>query len=213
MEPAHFDNIHTQIKDSFADKKENRNLILNSKFQLLLTQLDLFKVLWWLVVALNSVAYLSKNPHPDYFSLGISSLFGIAVLILAISYTRETIDRQSEEIDVYGKKYDEFLNFLITKWQEAINKDDQNIYYGAVQNLSDNFRPEKISNKSCIGEFMIFLFFSSVFFLIVSFFFNPILLCAKILLVVLILTLSYLLAFFNWAYSVESVISKIFLRR
>lgn len=45
MEPAHFDNIHTQIKDSFADKKENRNLILNSKFQLLLTQLDLFKVL------------------------------------------------------------------------------------------------------------------------------------------------------------------------
>ncbi len=213
MEPAHFDNIHTQIKDSFANKKENRNLIFNSKFQLLLTQLDLFKVLWWIVVALSWVAYLSKNPHPDYFSLGLSFLFWLAVLFLSISYTRETIDNQSDQIDEYGSKLDDFLNFLIDKWHEAITKDDKDVYYNAVQKLSDNFKPNDEIQKSCVWEFMVFLFYSSVLFLIASFFLNPQPICEKTLLVLLVLSISWFLAFSNWSYPFLEFISSIFLRR
>jgi len=122
--------IENSIKDSFTSREKYFNFMINNNAQLELAQLDLFKTIATLTIALASIGYLYvKNIEPQFL---IISLFSAGVaFILSISYTREIIDIQSHknnksEEEVYRK-----TEISINKALESIKKDDANIFFNS----------------------------------------------------------------------------------
>lgn len=189
--------IKESINDSFDERKKAYDFVINDNSQLLLSQFDLFKVLGGLVVGLSSIGYLYGNQNLDSFSLFLSLVFWLAVLILSVSYTRETIDNRVKENDEILSDVLKKTWMLIDKAVESLKTGDEKIYFNFVESQIDT-SDKKISKKSYIWEIVVFCFYSALAFILTSFFFNPYLMCGKISLVLLVFSVAWFFAFSNW---------------
>lgn len=208
--------IKEHISDAFDEKRKVHDFAINSGFSLLLAQLDLFKVLGGLIVALSSIGYLSEQGKDlDQVSLWVSFLFGIAVLLFSVSYTRETIDNQAQQNEEIVEMVVKQSQSIIDTWVAAIKAGDDIIYYNFVESELDRIQSEtkKQTKKSYMWEIVVFSFYSAVWFLLMSVFFNSNFFCERVIWSLIILLSSFFFACANWAYPFSEFLSSVFSKR
>lgn len=205
MDEKHHKIIEDVVKDLFAFRDKFFDFEVNSNLQFLLAQLDLFKTISTIIIALVGIGYL-YNQRLDLQFLFVSLCLATIVFIFSLSYTREVIDNQSYQ----NKKIREYIynktEIAINKAIESIKKDDVDIYF--------KFTKEQLKIKyinpflNYAGEIVVFALYSSVGFLFLSYFgilysFGFLSYQTIILLVVV-----YFLSFKNWAVKVSEILSK-----
>jgi len=193
------------IADQFALKEKYSDYQLNSNFQLLLTQLDLFKTMSTLVVAIIGIGYF-LNHHVDVSFFTVSFVFSLITIFGTISYTREILDLESKQISKQGialnKKIDEIINLCV----EAIKKEDSKIFFNyAEQEVKSKYLKDRLVYA---GEIFSFCFYNSIAFGILAFFadkynFN-LLSCVTIFTVISV----YLISFKDWVRHIVNFLSK-----
>ncbi len=196
--------IKDSIKDAFDFRNDVANFEINNNFQLLTSQLDLFKVIASLAIGIASIGYLYSQKLDSGFLL-VSIIFSIISLIMSVSYTRETIDlqaRQNKEtrLNIF-KKTDEMIEVAL----KALKENNADIYFNYAEERVKDRYPEPQLNY--IGEIVIFMFYSSIGFLILSYpskiyGFEIISIQSFIL-----LATTYLLSFKDWVVKIAPLLS------
>jgi len=155
------------INKSFSIRKEFLDFEVNSQLALLLSQLDLFKVIAGLLIGVIGIGYF-YNSKLDPTFLIVALTMAILTLVLCVSYTRETIDFQDKQNKATRK-------ILFGKTEEDINvasqslKEDNSKIFFDHSNARLN-EPQIEPQLSYVGETVTFLFYLSMGFLILSFF-------------------------------------------
>jgi hypothetical protein len=167
MNEEHKKIIIKAIADQFALKEKYSDYQLNSNFQLLLVQLDLFKTISTLVVAIIGIGYFLNN-HVNTSFFIISFVFSLITILGTISYTREIIDLEFKQINKQGialnKKIDEIINLCV----EAIKKEDSKIFFDyAEQEVKSKYLKDRLVYA---GEIFSFCFYNSIAFGLLAFF-------------------------------------------
>ncbi len=196
--------IENSINDAFNFRKEFSDFEISSNFQLLTTQLDLFKVIAGLVIGVASIGYI-YNENLNSSFLGVSVFFALITLILSVSYTREVIDLQAKQnketgVNIFNKT-EEHINVAL----KSLKENDSNIFFDyAKERLNDKY-PEPQLNY--IGEIVIFIFYLSlgslVMALISSKYKFGIVSCQSIIAI----TIVYLASFKNWTTPLSNLLS------
>lgn len=155
------------LRDTFSIKDKFFDFEVNSKFQLLISQLDLFKVLASLVIGIIGIGYFF-NSKLDIIFLLVSLTFALITLILSISYTRETIDQQEKQSKETHLLIDEEVEEHINVTIDAFKKDNFEIFSDYAKNKLEKKYPNPPLNWA--GEIIIFCFYLSLGFLVVAFF-------------------------------------------
>jgi len=162
----HKDVLKNSIKDAFSLQDKFSDFEINSNFQSIISQLDLFKVIASLVIGIIGIGYLYDSKLSGNFLL-ISLIFALFTLVLSISYTREVIDSQGKQNQKthasIKQKVQEHNDIVI----EAFKKDDSEIFFKYAKAESERKHPELPLNY--MGEIIIFCFYLSVGFLGLSF--------------------------------------------
>lgn len=166
MPEEHRDIIKDSIKDLFSLQEKFSDFEVNSNFQLLISQLDLFKIIASLVVGIIGIGYLN-NPSLSNNFLLISLILALTTFILSISYTREVIDSQ--------QKLNEDTHLLVaTKVKEhneialrALRENNSDIFFNYATAEQAKIHPKQQLNW--MGEIIIFFLYLSVGFLCLSF--------------------------------------------
>lgn len=206
MNEQHKEIIKNVIQKNFSLEEKFSDFELNSNFQLLLSQLDLFKTMSALVIGLIGIGYF-YNTNLDINFLTVSFAVSIFTLFLLISYTRETIDAQSklnkQTNDIIRKN----VRSVCQKCLEALQKDNSEIFF-KYNREKLNKEHSKSPPLNYMGEIATFLFYLSVGFLILSFF-------AKIYSISLIswqtavvTFFAYILSYKNWTIKFVEISSK-----
>ncbi|MFA6520361.1 MAG: hypothetical protein WCT44_02005 [Candidatus Paceibacterota bacterium] len=161
MHEEHKKIIVKAIEDSFRLKDKYSDYELNSNFQLLLTQLDLFKTISTLVVAIVGIGFFFKD-QLDLQFLILSLTFSLFTVIGTISYTREIVDFEAKEIkrqgDIFKEKMDEVINAAV----DAIQRGDAKIYFDyAAKEAQAKYLKERVVYA---GEIFAFCFYNSISF-------------------------------------------------
>lgn len=206
MDPEHKLIIKKAIEDLFKFQDKVREFKINNDFALLVAQLDFFKVISTIVVALAGIGYFYDSNLDKKF-LGLSLVASLLVLLLSTSYVRENIDSHAGENQKIYEFSENETNIGIEKAVEAIEKDEANIFFDYAKNRTKN--KEKVEPPSnCMGEIIVFLFYLSLGFLILSYFskkYNFFIISFQTWIV---LFFSYVLSFWNWAIKTSKLISK-----
>ncbi len=128
MLQEHKDIIKNSIKDIFTVQEEFSDFEVNSNFQSLIAQLDLFKVIASLVIGIIGISYLYDSNLDKHFLL-VSLAFATTTLLLSISYTREAIDlqpKQNENTHLFiANKTKEHIDIAL----KALKEDDSDIFF------------------------------------------------------------------------------------
>jgi hypothetical protein len=200
----HKDILKNSIKDAFSLQDKFSDFEINSNFQSLISQLDLFKVVASLEIGIIGIGYLYDSKLNGNFLL-ISLISALFTLVLSISYTREVIDSQSKQNQkthaIIKQKVQEHNDVVI----EAFKKDDSEIFFEYARNESERKHLESPLNY--MGEIIIFCFYLSVGFLGLSFvsYKYPIeLVSVKVLLLLIAI---FLISFKDWSMQFSKILS------
>jgi hypothetical protein len=192
--------INQGIKDLFLLKKETNSYERELNTQLLFFQLDLFKNIATLSLALLSITFafgtkIFENTNHIFLTLSVFLYF--CTLVITISYTRELIDLRSSELkegsDAIKEKTDRAIEVAV----ESIKKGKSELYFNFAEGEIKNYDDKVKLNYA--GEIITFLFYLGISFEILSFLakyydFSP--LSTYICLAILF---SYLLSFKAWS--------------
>lgn len=206
MLPEHEKIIGDSIQGFFSLQEKFSDFELNSNFQLLLSQLDLFKLLASLVVAIIGIGYLYNSKLDGDFLL-LSLIFSLTTLIVAISYTRESIDRQPKLTELtrqnIWQKSQEHVRIVL----EAKKLDDFQIYSNYARGELEEAHKNKKILMNQIGEIITFFFYLSIGFLVFSFVSSNYQVNVLSLPTLLLLIVVYLVSFKSWAICVSEKLS------
>lgn len=161
------DQIKKTIGELFNLRDKYFDFQINTKFQLGLAQLDLFKTLSTIVIALLGIGYVFDAKFNKDF-LFISTAFILIVLFGTISFIRESIDSEDKSLEDNEILIKEKTEETIRKSVEALEKDDFNIYFDFVKQKATEFHPQK-EDLLYTGEIFNFLLYLSIFFLTLSY--------------------------------------------
>lgn len=208
MEEEKKEIIKETIKDAFKMKEKYSDLELNQSFQLFISQLDFFKTLATLISAIIGIGYVFGNFQNTDFLLaaGISSL---AVIIGAISYTREIINSEAKKIKNTGKNINKQMDEVIYRSSEYYKNND---FKGYVDSLNEKVSAEKVAADApgeliYADEIFTMLLYNSIFFILLGFFANKYNWEFISIQTALVLGLSYILGFKKWSIPLMSFIS------
>jgi hypothetical protein len=189
--------IEGHIKESSDFLEKFSDFEIGSNFQLLLSQLDLFKVISGLIIAVVGIGYFYEQNLQAHF-LTISVICALLTLFLSISYTREVIDLQSDQ----NKKTHEAIKLQIDEGVsiaiDSLQKNDASIFFEYAKHASNKKYPEPQLNYS--GEIIVFMFYSAVGFLGASFFATKYGFSILSYQTVVLMVLAYFLSFKNWSF-------------
>ncbi len=204
MHEEHRKIIIKAIEDGFALKQEYSDYAINSHFQLFLSQLDLFKTISTLVVAIIGIGYLNNRIDSSFFAA--SFVFSLLTLIGTISYTREKIDLEAKGIAEYGVVLRGRVDAAINVAVESIKKEDSKIFFDyAEQETSLKALNDRLVYA---GEIFTFCFYNSVAFGILAFIANKYNFGILSYVTVLTLVFTLLVSFKNWSVYAVDVLSK-----
>ncbi len=197
--------IMDSINENFKFLQKYSDFEIDSEFQLLLSQLDLFKVISGLVIGMIGIGYFYNKSLDDNFLI-ISIIFAMITLLFSISYTREVIDSRPEQNKkTYAeikKKMDENTKVAF----ESLKNKDSAVYFDyALKQLEDKYLELPLNY---VGKVIIFLFYLSVGFLILSFFSYKYGFSIISYWTVLLLVITYFLSFKNWSMTLSLILSK-----
>jgi len=192
----HKDILKNSIKGMFSLQDKFSDFEINSNFQSLISQLDLFKVIASLEIGIIGIGYLYDSKLSGNFLL-ISLVFALFTLILSISYTREVIDAQAKQnkkthADI-KRKVQEHNDMVI----KAFEEDNSEMFFEYARRESERKHPELPLNY--MGEIIIFCFYISIGFLGLSFFsykYQIELISFKVLFLLVII---FLISFKDWS--------------
>ena len=197
--------IMDSINENFEFLEKHSDFEIDSNFQLSLSQLDLFKVISGLVIGVIGIGYFyNKNLDSNFLIISIG--LAMTTLLFSVSYTREVIDSHAEQnkkthIEI-KKKMDENTKVAL----DSLKKNDSSVYFNYMEELLKNKYLETQLNY--VGEIIIFLFYSSVGFLVLSFFSYNYGFSIISYWTVLLLVVTYFLSFKNWSMILSSILSK-----
>jgi len=204
------DIIEKSISDQFLMRKEVLDLEFNRRFQLLLSQLNLFKVIAGLVIALAGIAYFYSEIAFNGFLL-VSIILSLCTLIISLSYSREIIDISSKESEELKIEVFTVTNENINIGVNAIKNNDPDSFFSyAKDRLKQNEvkQGNLVEHLNFIGEIVLFIFYLSIAFFIFSFL--PDIHGTNIFLTPALVLSVYFLSFESWAiYSAEWLSSKL----
>ncbi len=204
MTPEHKDIIKNSVKDIFSFQEKFSDFELSSNFQLMLSQLDLFKLLSSLVVAIIGIGYLFDSKLENQFLL-LSLIFSLLTLVVSISFTREVIDLQPKLNAKAHQEISKTIQQHNDMALKALREDNSEIFFEYARNkLGDTYSEPSLNY---IGEILIFMFYLSIAFLCFSFlalkFPFTILSWQTIVLLICV----YLISFKNWAHWLSEKLS------
>lgn len=180
-------------------RDDARKSLLDHGVELLMAQIDLLKTLASIITGLSAIGYLYEtNASLDHGSLVLAFIFWILTLVMSVSWTREIIDFQAKQDEEILNDMQDKVDLIQWTAIEARKHDNYKIFDDFVRQEAMPTK-KKASIPSYIGETVIFLFYSSLGFLILSFLLKnydwP---CLKTLFYLLLLIFSFSLAFFDW---------------
>jgi len=204
MDDEHKNIIIRSIGEGFALKEKYSDYAINANFQLLITQLDLFKTISTIVVAIVGIGYFLNDQLSPSF-LTVSFIFSLLTILGTISYSREIIDLEAKQIKNYGvlfnKKIDESINIAV----EAIKKKDSKIYFSyAEQEIKDRVTGDKLIYA---GEIFTFCFYLSITFGILAFFSYKYNFGLFSWITILVIIFTYIISFKNWSHKIINFFS------
>lgn len=192
----HKEILKDSIKDTFSVQEKFSDFEISSNFQALISQLDLFKLVASLVIGIIGIGYLYDSKLDRDFLL-ISLCSALLTLILSVSYTREVIDLQPKQNSkthaFIAKKVQDHIDVVL----KAFKEDNSGIFFNYAKNEIEREPSEQPLNY--ISEIIIFSFYLSIGFLIMSFisYKYPIELISVPTLLLLVTV--YLISFKNWS--------------
>lgn len=207
MNEEHRKIIENAIKDEFAFRDKFFDFKVNSDLQFLLAQLNLFKTISTLVIALAGIGYLYAESIESQFLFISLCLAGI-VFISSISYIREIIDIKSYQIKKIEEEVHDKTEIAINKDIKSLKEDDANIYFNFLEEQSKIKHEEKEPSLNYAGEVIIFLLYSSISFLILSYFGKLYSFGFFSWQTIVSLIVVYFLSFKSWAVKVFEILSK-----
>lgn len=191
-----------EILDKYFDFKENTII------QLLLYQLSFFQIIASIIIGLVGVSYFF-NPELERVFLALSLCFSLITCILCTSFTREIIDKTDLDIKDAEKNLEREHNKNVERARSAIQNGNVDIFFKSQQSEINEIKNSQSQIKpKYIGEIIVFTFYLSVGFLLFSliskkYFFGPF-----SYQVIVLLGLTYLLSFRNWAIRLSEILSK-----
>jgi hypothetical protein len=198
------------LKDSSAFQDVFFNFKMQSKFQLLLNQLQFTQSLGGIALALVAIGVGTSKIELSIWTL-FSIGFASALLIYSSSLHREIIDLNdrglNETSDLLKSKHSQ----LIEKVTESLEKDDYNIYYNYLKNDVNSSKEVLISHQ--IGEIVVFLFLNTLGFGLLSILNLQIDLINQLVFIIIILLGTYLISFKEWSYRLTTLLSKPFRKK
>jgi hypothetical protein len=189
----------------FSLRNEVLNYTRDSNDNLQYTQLNLFKVIAGLVVAISAATFLNSQNLNNNFQIA-SLVSSVLTLILSISYTREVIDSKANQniklVENIFSKTDETLKVIIRSGED---KNLNTFLNHAEANITDLKREPE---DSYIGEIITFLFYLSVGFLILATYPFDISIDFISIHTFFVILMAYLLSFYNWSFRISKELSK-----
>lgn len=205
MNEEHSKIIKKSIDDAFEMRDKFYTFSIESSFQLLISQLDLFKTVSGLVVAFIGIGYFYRLDLNKDFLL-LSLIFSLITLVLSISYSREAIDLQEKQNQQTEKDIVKKTEDIINKSVESLEKNDSSIFFNyARERLNDKY-PEPRLNY--IGEIILFCFYLSIGFMIFSWMSSNHDFKFLSLQTTILLTVVYLISFKDWSKKLSEIFSK-----
>jgi len=206
MDAERKDIIKKTINDLFSFQEKVSDFKLQNDIDLHLAQLDFFKVISSIVIGIIGIGYFySQNLDKDF--LLMSLLFSIIVLVFSISYTRESIDRQSSGTQKIYEMVSDETNNGVKICVEAIKKDKADIFFDYAEDRAD--RQHDLTPKlTYTGEAVVFLFYLSIGLLGLSFFAKNYHFSFFSVQTLILFVCAYLLSFNNWAMKFSEFFSK-----
>jgi len=204
------DEVKNRLKDTIKDlynfQQKIADFTLEKSLNLEIIQLDFFKSISSIIIGVIGIGYF-YNVNLDRTFLFSSLVFSSSILIFSTSLVREKIDEQAKGIwKLYNTVNDE-TDTGVDKCKESLNNQDEDIFYNWVKNRIKI--DQKINIKeNYAGETIVFLFYSSVGFLGLSFFSNIYNFHFLSYQTLSFLILVYLLSFKNWSIKFLEILSK-----
>ncbi len=205
MTDEHTKIIKDYIDETFELMEKVSEFEINNSFQLQLAQLDLFKVISSLVIGITAIGYIfSSNFDNNYLLISVG--FALLTLIFSVSYTREIIDLQREQDRKTNVAIKKVADEGIKVAMDSLKKNDSSIFFNYVRNRIKDKYPEQPLVYT--GEIMVFIFYSSVGFLILSFLARRYEFTVISYQTLLLLITTYFLSFKNWSVALSTKLSK-----
>lgn len=209
MDEKKIEELKKEIEEQFAFLKETREELWKENFQLALEQFDLLKTISGLIIGLSAIGYLYDGINLDKNFLLLAFVFGLLNLFISISWSRESIERTMDWNEKMWLDADSRIKRHIQKIVDAIEATNISIYNDFIEEAYKEASAQTSSLKPVkdyMGKLVFFLFFSSVGFLILAFFpgLDNFL---KWFFTILILDLSFLLVYFNWATWINNLLN------
>lgn len=210
MPPEHREIIKNTIKDGFVLKDKYSDYEINSNFQLLLNQLDLFRTISALVVAIVGLGFFFKDNLNQTFLI-TSLVFALITIVGTISYTREMVDFEARAIKEQGNKIRDKIDQYTEVAIEALKLEKSDIFFDYAQKeLNAKYLKDRLVYA---GEIFTFFFYLSVSFGLISFFYKSINFIPFSYLLIFIILLTYFLSFKEWArFIIDSLSKHIFVK-
>lgn len=204
MRQDHKDILINSIKEMFSVQGQFSEFEVNSNFQSLVSQLDLFKVMAGLVIGVIGIGYLYNQNLDENFLL-TSLFFAVLTLVMSISYTREVIDLQPKENERTHKLINEKVKEHNDKVLEALKADDSEIFFSYARSESSKNHPKPPLNYT--GEIVIFFFYLSVGLLGLSFVAPRFSIGIMSIPTLVLLVIIYGISFKDWAIKLSNLLS------
>lgn len=199
------------LDDNFNLKKQTFDHEMDRNFSLLMAQLDLFKVISALSLAIVVGVYTLTLKIDSTFSL-ISVFFSLFTIIGTIAYTRETIDATANNMQKDSEVIRGKINLSIDKIMEAKQQDDFKVFNEFAKSESDKIAEITTNRKQDLmytGEIFTFTFFLSIAFGFLAFIKNKyqfdLISCQTIITIFI----AYFLSFKSWSMELIKLLSKL----
>ena len=149
------------------------------------------------------------NHDLDTIFIVVAFIFSIFNLFLLISYIRETVDDHEKLVEQDCAICLEFNNDRIKNGTKALLENDENILYSYAKDEREKlYNEDKKLSPNYIGEVVVFLFYLTIGFLILSFFAKIYHISFISLHTALVMFLSYILSYKNWAIKFSKIASE-----
>lgn len=197
--------IKDSIQDAFDLKGEYSTWHIESNFQLLLSQLDLFKTISSIIIAVLGLGYIFDQKLVEGEFLIASFVSAIIVFFWTLSYTRENIDLQVKQNEITGKSLREKTDEWIEIALKALKEKNPDIFFEYSKKESQIKHPE---NKLIYaGEIFNFMLYLSVGFLMLGFIANKYHFIFLSYQTTALCIFLYVLSFKNWAVKLVGLLS------
>ena len=216
MNDEEFNRLVGEKDDAFSFLKETRKDIWDKNFDLGLAQFDLLKSLSSMIMGLAAIGYLYDQGKTDirldqnFLVLGFFA--GLFCLLFSISWTKENIDELLEWNAKTMKDVEKKSQERIQKVLDSIEIKDINTYYDYVkeEHRKITVKIERLKDSiDYMGKMVVFLFYSSLGFVIAAFF--PNMYCSlKLASILLIFVISFSLSHCKWTTYINKTLNRIF---